>query len=462
MESFICSTCDGCSLQPESVLYEVSHEEHEQFEEENNKVTVVTAADIHNISSGTASWDYLEEPSLKNKTDSDVTTSTPTDLNRNENNLRRMLKESFGATNEDDNNHDNSNTNLTEIQNLNPKTADHQVYEAVVYSASDMEHNVEYEVNFLSEYSRKKSLFGNHSDNDNTLSEKPILPQVLDKSGNKVTVTEDIFRADIEGTLKRLDKKRKNASPACEASDSGIASPPPGGDVSIIRAPSTVNFTEDLDTEDRADSGLDNNNDKAKPQIVQIVPKRDTMIRELKSKLKQRFQAGDQLLEEETSTPAVVQAVHVPVGTVEAKKQLMNSQLSRVFAAKQTQTNGSGSSNSVKTVELPEKKLTNFAKIRQNRQSSPDSCSDCGEPIASPPPPPPASREMLYGPGGLFGPKGPFSTPNVRYPNGMEMPPRKSRNAGAIANSRYGDILLKKPLFEKFYHFLLLFWRQKI
>ena len=44
------------------------YEDQEQEQNEENKVTVVTA-DVHNISSGTASWDYLEEPSpsLKNK-----------------------------------------------------------------------------------------------------------------------------------------------------------------------------------------------------------------------------------------------------------------------------------------------------------------------------------------------------------------------------------------------------------
>jgi len=34
---------------------------------------------------------------------------------------------------------------------------------------------------------------------------------------------------------------------------------------------------------------------------------------------------------------------------------------------------------------------------------------------------PQETREVLYGPGGIFGPKGPFSTPNVRYPFGMEV-----------------------------------------
>ena len=119
----------------------------------------------------------------------------------------------------------------------------------------------------------------------------------------------------------------------------------------------------------------------------------------------------------------------VPIGTVEAKKMAMNEKLSKVFAAKHTQT-----TIPKMGAECPEKKLTNFAQLVPNRQSSPISeCSECGDPIESPPPPPPASREMLYGPGGLFGPKGPFSTPHVRYPNGMEMPPKKSRNAGATS-----------------------------
>ena len=71
--------------------------------------------------------------------------------------------------------------------------------------------------------------------------------------------------------------------------------------MSIIRAPSTVNFTEDLDQDlDRADSGLDNNSDqKLAPKIQPPnLPKRDTMIRELKSKLKQKFQVDGELSEE--------------------------------------------------------------------------------------------------------------------------------------------------------------------
>ena len=49
-------------------------------------------------------------------------------------------------------------------------------------------------------------------------------------------------------------------------------------------------------------------------------------------------------------------------------------------------------------------------------------------------------REILYGPGGMFGPKGPFSTPSVRYPGGLEvnMPlPPPPPNANFLPNSRF-------------------------
>ena len=68
------------------------------------------------------------------------------------------------------------------------------------------------------------------------------------------------------------------------------------------------------------------------------------MIRELKSKLKQRFLIEDQVLEEPTCTEIEPVPQHrVPVGTVEAKKQAMNEKLKLCFAAKQTQTNVNGS-----------------------------------------------------------------------------------------------------------------------
>ena len=49
------------------------------------------------------------------------------------------------------------------------------------------------------------------------------------------------------------------------------------------------------------------------------------------------------------------------------------------------------------------------------------------------------AREMLYGPGGVFGPKGPFSTPAVRYPGGLEVTP-------APATAQSGHQQAKRPL----------------
>ncbi len=393
LESFICSTCDGYSLE--------NPEEAETLTSGQNQLT--TSADVHVISSGTASWDYLEDKGPNN-----------------ENDLRRMLKQSFGAQNDiEQRPKDQGETNL------NIK----HVYEPVVYSASDMEHNLEYEVDFLSEYARKKPLF-EHSDSSGSNSK--IALTLLDKSGNKVQLSEQNFRADIESTLKRLDKKRKNASPSHEtnASDSGIASPPPGGETSILRAPST-NFNDTIDEEidhensdqnseselTRTDSGMDDKTGRGQPGTGNVPKPRDTMIRELKSRLKQKFQedSHEEILEEIQQKP---QKKLVQTGTVESRKLEMNSKLGKVFAARH---------NPNKAPELPGKTLTNFAEMNKKRHNH-DLPAEENTP----------NRETLYGPGGLFGPKGPFSTPHVRYPNGMELPPRKktpfSRAASANLN----------------------------
>ena len=363
LESFICSTCDGCSTNYGEI-------EEKESSAASQKVTV--AADIHQISSGTASWDYLDHdpvPQPKN----------------NENNLRRLLKENFGAAN---------------------------LYEPVVYSASDMEHNVEYEVDFLSEYAQKRSF------------DSKITPQLLDKSGSKISVTEDIFRADIEGTLKGLDKKRKTSTSPANASDSGIASPPPGGEVSLLRAPSTIpneTINEELEDE-RADSGMM----EEKPKNGKNVPKRDTMIRELKSRLKAKFQV------EEIMVPEMIETSQIKTGTVESRKLAMESQLSRCFAAKKLPPLPPSNPAAAPVFRKP---MTNFADINKKRQNSGDrNCSDCGgEQITQ-------NRETLYGPGGLFGPKGPFSTPHVRYPNGMELPPRRKTPLRTKTPNLYSEI----------------------
>ena len=366
-ESLLCSTCYTCTQ---------CGEEDEPLEEEEdpyNPKVVLADVSVHQVSSGTASWDFVESK------------SKPAD----ENNLRRMLKESFGAEGQN------------QIQ---------PVYEPLIYSASDMEHNVEYEVDFLSEYAQKKSLF---------VEPKPL--DLLDKSGQKVRMTEETFRADIEGTLRRLNsgnngksssKKQLRSSPQQSelngASDSGIASPPLNGEpTSLIQRESPVNSSEN-------DSCLDSENGK-KP----ILPpgKRDTMIRELKSKLNQKFGIEDfgtvqneisaKITRMQNEISAELQNDGISSGTVESRKTLMAPQLAKLFGAK-IQSESKATMTSFANLKTSRK----LGEIQENSEN--ESCE--GEK---------PTREMLYGPGGLFGPKGPFSTPIVRYPQGMELPPRK-------------------------------------
>ena len=176
LESLMCSTCYTCTQCGEEENHSSGHEDQdteEVLEDPYNPKVVLADVSVHQVSSGTASWDFVSESKANN--------GKPLD----ENNLRRMLKESFGAE------------GSCEKQ---------PVYEPLIYSASDMEHNLEYEVDFLSEYAQKKSLFQVGMDSKVQL-------DLLDKSGQKVvrTVTEETFRADIEGTLRRLDLQSKSS-----------------------------------------------------------------------------------------------------------------------------------------------------------------------------------------------------------------------------------------------------------
>jgi hypothetical protein len=456
MESLVCSTCDCCT----------------QCDEEEKK-DAVAASDLQHISSGTASWDFVDG-------DEKPTRQKPGD----ESNLRRRLKETFGVMADILTAPDSAN----KIQPL---------YEPLIYSSSDMEHNLEYDVDFLSEYAQKTSLF-------------PVevtAAQVLDKSGKIIPISEDVFRGDLEGTLRRMgmmDDRRgikKGASPELNASDSGIASPPCGDGSSILtgshhhvcqatpmggqliiyeateREETNDDDEEEEEDEPGEDSGLDGEAAERKPDIKKLVvpsAKRDTMIRELKNKLKKKFQVEGEL--EDRSSPDFDDedvAGDPIIGTVESRKLVMAPQLAKMFAARSaTQMSSSASSSFVSkkkttsksscAIEAP-KVMTTFAssmtssnksisrqhlgKIREvttplGSSHYPGNCSDCGEPLTpSPPPPPPTSsmshnsRELLYGPGGLFGPKGPFSTPNVRYPHGLEVPPKnKATSRTSVRN----------------------------
>ena len=411
LESLMCSTCYTCTQCGEDE--ERGHEEdtaEEVLEDPYNPKVVLADVSVHQVSSGTASWDFVESTKANSG-------SKPLD----ENNLRRMLKESFGAEG----------------------SLDKQpVYEPLIYSASDMEHNLEYEVDFLSEYAQKKSLFPS-STAVGMMVEPKVQLDLLDKSGQKVrTVTEETFRADIEGTLRRLDqfqsktkstKGKSNArrpSPSeLNASDSGIASPPLGQNELSSFTQVRASPSSSEEEQGNNDSGLENNEGNKKVPQALPVPKRDTMIRELKSKLKQKF-SNEELAEQEREREQlllqeqneVAKISQVESGTVESRKLAMAPQLAKVFAKLHLQNN-------------PEKStMTSFANLRDQRggggppqklgeireNSESESC-DCDNNATEEKP----TREMLYGPGGLFGPKGPFSTPIVRYPQGMELPPRK-------------------------------------
>ena len=67
-------------------------------------------------------------------------------------------------------------------------------------------------------------------------------------------------------------------------------------------------------------------------------------------------------------------------------------------------------------------------------------------------------RELLYGPGGMFGPKGPFSTPVVRYPGGLEVSnaiPNMTNVPNFPANSKFlqkgGNFNRKSPINKAFH-----------
>jgi hypothetical protein len=84
-------------------------------------------------------------------------------------------------------------------------------------------------------------------------------------------------------------------------------------------------------------------------------------------------------------------------------------------------------------VEAPDVSKSPLSIVRESPSNSSASASTVKEKVSRRSPPkedlpqreltasPQDARELLYGPGGLFGPKGPFSTPNVRYPHGLEV-----------------------------------------
>ena len=457
LESLVCSTCDNCTqcgeadLEAERKLYDESNGGQPQSHQSQQVLVEVHQEDYHQ---------HDHQASSLNKVSYGSNTSNG-HVVADENQLRRQLKQAFGQAKPAPGPGMNSQTNFKqtfdtgdEKQQASQTT---HIYEPIA------EHNVEYDVDFLSEYAQKTSLY--HV-------EVEAAP-VLSKHGHTMAVTEDMFRGDIEGTLKKVVRDldddqhhyhrrrfQKGASPELNNSDSGIASPPPDDEFSLptlklskidLISESVIEEENDVD---RAgiDSGMDDSGGGSKNKKGGGgQPKRpDTMIRELKSRLKERRFAEDEddILEGDSNSnkSSAGASQGISNGTVESRKIAMGPQFAKLFANKPDGRNQNLITVMTSNIERPE--LTNWSATKSqqtHRHHAPhddeeddDLCSDCGEPLeeqqnqnqkqqsvmAMPP-----TREMLYAPGGLFGPKGPFSTPHVRYPNGMEMPPRKASRA---------------------------------
>ena len=119
--------------------------------------------------------------------------------------------------------------------------------------------------------------------------------------------------------------------------------------------------------------------------------KRDTMIRELKSKLKERFPSNT--LESKPDRAAR----EIPTDRTRAGREEVGAKLTRMLDSRAGMPRAPPPSAQV-----------------SNRVSGASSRAEVEQQQAASRP---ASREQLYGPGGLYGPRGPFSTPEIsRYP----------------------------------------------
>jgi len=288
-------------------------------------------------------------------------------------------------------------------------------------------------------------------------------------------------------------------SKGSEMGDSGISSNP----ASISTPGMSPNSTS---SNSSSESPKENHNNKDPDMLKKLVPpggrKRDTMIRELKSKLKERFPSntlenkGEQKLKYIPYEPESIRSSKAEVGPKLTKifGALMNeagqgpgfATLSRAHNLNKQESKYEESQDENITQKAFARNLHPFndgmSTLRSSKLSTVDESDysetiDCESsiydpslppgleiPFKSPPPPPPPTqasskrgsilssnfdevsipsrpsssaksvhsndkhvpmdkREMLYGPGGIFGPKGPFSTPQIsRYP---EVTPQK-------------------------------------
>lgn len=218
----------------------------------------------------------------------------------------------------------------------------------------------------------------------------------------------------------------------------------------------------------------------SKPPNPVPFKKRDTMIRELKSKLKEKFSIESSSSPSSSENNSLVKMTPQRAATMVDLRSTIGPKLSKVFESRRIQVVPSNEyessiydpslpneqrqsvdpavffksfvpppppmSASQQAVDVP-RRASPLSIVRESPSGSSASVSTVKEKVtrrsATPSPSsienkpeeslqremtasPQNRRELLYGPGGLFGPKGPFSTPNVRYPFGMDVGPASS------------------------------------
>lgn len=560
----VCSTCYCCT---QCDLEEATDENQRNRLEDVESNTLGKIS--YNYSSATASWNFLnsskededeeaddvDDPEVDVESDSSFSAASVINTfvskkakeSRPVMDLRRQLKDTFGAPSASPSPEMNEPGRPEENYDI-PRSPSMPVpldkLEDVKMEPPPLIH---IQPEFLQEYATRQSLF----------KEAPE-PAVLVRGNETVALTEEMFRGELRGTLKKIHSNhhngRKCKNQGSEMGDSGIASPPAAPSlVPTILQPSTVIEAEEH-KEDQSDSGLDESGEKK--VAIPGMKKRDTMIRELKNKLKEKFNVESSTSSSENNSITVLDSPDkLPIGNVESRRETMGPKLAKLFSHKlvggvpgpvpvfpmpkapsppplpksstiSSKTSGQTlitmASNSSNHTEDGKVATTTFKSIfesrieksvspRQGEVSPSDYESSVYDPSLpdelkksvpagvmfrghrpfTPPnkgegtkksiPTPPSAkganggnlkylssvaqtksvfsgickelnerslaqqlanapsterREFLYGPGGIFGPKGPFSTPSVRYPHGLEVSsPNVKRNVRFEANT---------------------------
>ena len=291
-----------------------------------------------------------------------------------EHNLRRQLKEAFGrsASSPVSNGNPNNNVVVTHFAHHVSNDLNGDKNQPLPILPTD----------FLSDYASRKELGGGGDG------------AVLLREGETVRLTEEMFRGGSDIIPKNLivrkqhlsvsvasengsdsgragqiipdsgrmgpepgkgGKKKMTGLSGSEMGDSGISSPPPfGAPPSLAISPRPPIAEEDSGVEGEQQvperkipvGGFSMLQPVAAATVVPKVPKRDTMIRELKSKLRERFkQNGDSDgTVEDTSSGDDCSAKNVVgcgKGLVESRRESIGPQLGRIFAGGSSIASGS-------------------------------------------------------------------------------------------------------------------------